>query len=92
MYHLKAHLKNVLFAIATLLLVLWLYSDRSVPSPFQDDRVVFETVVSIKIFGGELEYTELTEMAFDSFNLVDSLMSSYRSKSEISEIIPKGHV
>ena len=82
----KAHLKNVLFAIATLLLVLWLYSDRSVPSPFQDDRVVFETVVSIKIFGGELEYAELTEMAFDSFNLVDSLMSSYRSKSEISRI------
>ena len=80
------HLKNVLFAIVTLLVVLWLYSARDTPSLFREDRVVFETVVSVKFFGGELGSAKLTNMAFDSFVLVDSLMSSYRSKSEISRI------
>jgi len=83
---LKIHLKNVLFAIATLLVVLWLYSVRDAPSLYREGRVVFDTVVSVKFYGGELERVKLTDMAFDSFVMVDSLMSSYRSKSEISLI------
>ena len=86
MLSLNVHLKNVLFAIVTLLIVLWLYSARETPSLFFFFRVVFETVVSVKFFGGELGRAKLANMAFDSFVLVDSLMSSYRLKSEISRI------
>ena len=86
MLSLKVHLKNVLFAILTLLVVLWLYPARETPTLIREDRVVFETVVSVKFFGGELGRIKLTDMAFGSFVLVDSLMSSYRSQSEISRI------
>jgi thiamine biosynthesis lipoprotein ApbE len=80
------HLKNVLFATATLFAVLWLYSDQRVPKLFREDRVVFETVVSVKIHSSEPDLAKFTEMAFNSFVLVDSLMSSYKTSSEISHV------
>ena len=83
---LRIHLKNVLFAAATLFAVLWLYSGQDTPTLFREDRIVFETVVSVKIHNTQPEPEKFAEMAFGSFVLVDSLMSSYKDFSEISRI------
>ena len=80
------HLKNVLFAATTLFAVLWLYSDQDTSTLFREDRIVFETVVSIKLHNSQTELEKFAEIAFRSFILVDSLMSSYKDLSEISRI------
>lgn len=81
-----ATVKRALFALATLLVVLWLVPSPEPQPPVREDRLALGTLVTIKLYGDRESLASLFPLAFTQFDRVDSLMSRYRDDSEVAAI------
>ena len=78
--------KRAIFALATLLVVLWIVPSPEPQPPVREDRLALGTLVTVKLYGDDEAMTSLFPLAFAQFDLADSLMSRYRDDSEVAAI------
>ena len=81
-----ATVKRALFALVTLLVVLWLVPSPEPRPPVREDRLALGTLVTVKLYGDADSLASLFPLAFAQFDRADSLMSRYRDDSEVAAI------